>query len=326
VDPLLAVLERRSGRPLAFAKSPRPLTGGFWAQISSFSLADPPSDFAGELVLRCVPDPRRGRIEAAVQGTLAELGFPTPRLRAAGGPEEGLEHAFLIMDRAPGRGLERSRSRREALRRAATYPTLCAEVLLRLHALPVEPVIARLADSGIAARELSIDSVLADVRALAGQVRDTELLDSLALLERTRPPEQKRVLCHCDPNPNNVLLADDGSWLLIDWTDARIADPELDVGFAAEMLTLVGLSVPRPLRAPLEWFGRWAAARLLSRYAARAALSLPRVRWAQSLARTRVLIQLEASRLGLPGRPPPPAAWLAGESLARARLRAELSG
>jgi aminoglycoside phosphotransferase (APT) family kinase protein len=275
-------------------------------------------------VLRRVPDARRGRIEAAIQGTLGALGFPTPRVRASGGPEDGLERAFLIMDRAPGRGLERSRSWSEAVRRAAGYPALCAEVLLRLHAMPIEPVLARLAESDIPLRELSVDAVLAQVSAQAKEVRDPELDESLVLLRRTRPAEQKRVLCHCDPNPNNVLVADDGSWSMIDWTDARIADPELDVGFAAEMLSLVGLSVPRPVRRPLEWFGRWAAGRLLSRYAAGAPLSLPRVRWAQSLARTRLLVQLEASRLGPPGRPPPPAAWLAGEAVARRRLRANL--
>ena len=145
-DALLAFLETLSGRrPLSFDRPLRPLSGGFWAEISAFSLADAPSHFAGELVLRRVPDPRRGRIEAAVQGTLAELGFPSPRVRASGGPDDGLGRAFLIMDRARGRSLERSRSRREAVRRSLAYPRVCAEVMLRLHAMPPEPVIARLA-------------------------------------------------------------------------------------------------------------------------------------------------------------------------------------
>jgi aminoglycoside phosphotransferase (APT) family kinase protein len=325
-DALLAFLETQSGRrPLRFDRPPRRLSGGFWAEISAFSLADAPSHFAGELILRRVPDPRRGRIEAAVQGALAELGFPSPRVCASGGPDDGLGRAFLIMDRARGRSLERSRSRREAVRRSLAYPRVCAEVMLRLHATPLEPVMARLSAAGIDTRELSLDFVLAQMAELARAVGDPELSRSLERLERTRPAERTRVLCHCDVNPNNVLVADDGSWSLIDWTDARLGEPELDVGGAAEMFTLVGLTVPRLLRRPLEWFGRWAAGRMLSTYSARAPFSLERARWYQSLARTRLLLQIEASRRGLAGRPPPPALWLAGERLARALLRAELA-
>ncbi|HXZ83891.1 MAG TPA: hypothetical protein VEI82_00240 [Myxococcota bacterium] len=98
---LLEVISARCGRrDLEYAKRPTPLGGGYWAEIFAFELRDPPRGFGGELILRRMPDPERARRETAVQTALAELGFPTPRVRATGGAGEALNRAFSIMDRA----------------------------------------------------------------------------------------------------------------------------------------------------------------------------------------------------------------------------------
>ncbi|MBB6452160.1 thiamine kinase-like enzyme [Salirhabdus euzebyi] len=41
---------------------------------------------------------------------------------------------------------------------------------------------------------------------------------------------QRKVVCHCDVNHNNWLLADDNQLYLIDWDNAMIADPAMDIG------------------------------------------------------------------------------------------------
>jgi len=79
---LLAVIASRSGcAGLAFARRPESLAGGYWAEISAFSLAAPPRGFAGELILRRMPSSPRTRIEIAVHTAASELGpdqwFPT---------------------------------------------------------------------------------------------------------------------------------------------------------------------------------------------------------------------------------------------------------
>ena len=78
------------------------MQGGFWAELFSFSLANPPANWPAELVARLMPDPGSARKETIVQRAVAAAGFPTPLVRAAGGPDDGLGLAFMVMDRAPG--------------------------------------------------------------------------------------------------------------------------------------------------------------------------------------------------------------------------------
>src|SRR5512142_575211 len=87
---------------LEYASRPEPMRGGFWAELLSFSLADPPDGWPAELVARLMPDPGSARKETIVQHAVAAAGFPTPLVRAAGGPEAGLGQAFMVMDRAAG--------------------------------------------------------------------------------------------------------------------------------------------------------------------------------------------------------------------------------
>ena len=77
--------------------------GGFWAELFSFSLANPPDAWPAELVARLMPDPETARKERIVQTAVAGAGFPTPFVRVSGGPDCGLGRAFMVMDRAAGR-------------------------------------------------------------------------------------------------------------------------------------------------------------------------------------------------------------------------------
>ncbi|MFI5316610.1 MAG: phosphotransferase, partial [Myxococcota bacterium] len=146
---LLAVIGARTGRSgLAFARRPESLAGGYWAEISAFSLADPPRGFAGELVLRRMPDTPHARLEIAIHAAVAELGFATPRVRASGDSSGPLGRSFLIMDRARGETPDQLTHLLRRARRALRLPRLLAEAAARLHALPVEPLIARLRERG----------------------------------------------------------------------------------------------------------------------------------------------------------------------------------
>ena len=52
-----------------------------------------------------------------------------------------------------------------------------------------------------------------------------------AWLDTHRPPPMPLRLVHGDPQAANVLVADDGSWKLVDWEFARIGDPREDLGY-----------------------------------------------------------------------------------------------
>ncbi|MDC3415088.1 phosphotransferase family protein [Aquibacillus sp. 3ASR75-11] len=55
---------------------------------------------------------------------------------------------------------------------------------------------------------------------------------ALTYLENVLPiiTNQKQVVCHCDMNHNNWLLSSEGELYLIDWDNAMIADPAMDLG------------------------------------------------------------------------------------------------
>jgi aminoglycoside phosphotransferase (APT) family kinase protein len=321
---LLEVIGARCGRrDLAFARRPESVTGGYWAEIFFFSLAAPPRGFAGELVLRRMPDRPRARVEIAVHRAAAELGFPTPRVRATGS-DELLGSAFLIMDRVTGATFAETRGLAERVRRIRAMPRLLAESQARLHALPVEPLVARLRERGVDPAELSVGALLGDLGAQIRALGMRELLEALAWLERTRPCERRVTLCHGDVHPNNLIVDADGSWTLIDWTNARLAEPEFDVAYTAELLELAPVDVPRALRPLVQLGLRRGSRQFQSAYAAVVELDPRRVRWYQALYRLQILVRVEADRAALPGARPFPSAhpWRQIAPLAAARLRA----
>ena len=88
-DRLLAVLRSVTGSlSLAYTRAPVPLTGGFWAELFAFSLAQPPDGWPHDLVARVMPEANTARRETLIQAAVAAAGFPTPVVRAAGGPDD----------------------------------------------------------------------------------------------------------------------------------------------------------------------------------------------------------------------------------------------
>lgn len=91
--------------------------------------------------------------------------------------------------------------------------------------------------------------------ALDGRITPEETARTLAELhERLHalPPrpgpassEQDRLL-HMDLHPGNVVLTSDGP-VVIDWTNARDGDPDLDLALTALLLAVIGESGPQPL-------------------------------------------------------------------------------
>ena len=140
---LIGVLRSAAGTPgLEYERRPEPMQGGFWAELFSFSLANPPAGWPAELVARLMPDPGSARKETIVQRAVAAAGFPTPLVRAAGGPDDGLGLAFMVMDRARGgpalSGLD-GLSPASVPRLLRQIPDLLATSMARLHALDPGP-------------------------------------------------------------------------------------------------------------------------------------------------------------------------------------------
>ena len=73
-------------------------------------------------------------------------------------------------------------------------------------------------------------------------VKESELLE-----------KHEKVLCHGDLNPNNILVKDDGSVFIIDWTNATWEDPFAEIAY----LTFLSGFTPRQTEAFLQaYLGR----------------------------------------------------------------------
>ena len=107
-----------------YAARPPRIQGGFDAAIFGFALDRVPPSLTGPLILRlgrANTDPGRMKLETVIQNTLAEMGFPAPRVMMTEVDPSVLGGPFMVMTRLSGKPGSRYRGvrRRYHFRRAA---------------------------------------------------------------------------------------------------------------------------------------------------------------------------------------------------------------
>jgi aminoglycoside phosphotransferase (APT) family kinase protein len=299
---VLQVLRAATGRPeLSYACPPRPLTGGFWAELFGFSLVDPPPGWPGELVARIMPDADAAGKEMIVQALVASAGFPTPVVRVSGRDESG--RAFMVMDRAAGAhllsGLAGAGAIASAVAAMREMPRLLASTMARLHSLDPAPVRDQLCSS--CAIPFTLSHLLVTLREMARDYGRADLTSAAQWLIDNPPPPGPEVICHGDLHPFN-LLVDDADVCLLDWTAALLAPRAYDVAFTSLLLAEPPFAVPRALRPVVRRLGARLARRFVARYEQEAVVAVdPReLRWHQSVGCLRALVEVAGwSRQGL---------------------------
>jgi len=293
-DALLEVLRAATGDPgLAYATAPYSLSGGFWAELLAFSLAEPPAGWPAELVARIMPDADVASKETVIQAAVAAAGFPTPAVRASG-PDCGLGRPFLVMDRAQGAhlisGLAGAGAITSAVRAMRELPETLAATMARLHSLDPAPVRDQLGSSSRA--PVTVPALLARLLEAAREFRRADLTAAAQWLIDSPLPPAPEVICHGDLHPFN-LLVDGADVCLLDWSSALLAPRAYDVAFTSLMLAEPPLAVPRAQRPMLRLFGTGLARRFVTRYQQHAGVRVdPReLRWHQGLACLRALVE-----------------------------------
>ena len=293
---LLGVLRLLTGSPvLEFAQPPERLTGGFWAELMAFSLTDPPEGWAGELVARLMPDPGVARKETIIQAAVAAAGFPTPAVRASGGPAAGLGRAFMIMDKAAGRPLLSGLAGTAAIRHRTSLfrriPDSLAAVMATLHSLDPGPVASQLASAGDVGG--SIGSLLQAQRRMATSFERTDLTEAAKWLTEHPPVPVPDVVCHGDLHPFNLLIDGDRATVL-DWSSALVGPRAHDLAFTSLLLAEPPLAVPGWLRPVLRFAGRRLAGRFIRSYQryCGATASSAELQWHQALVCLRALVEV----------------------------------
>ncbi len=210
---------------LEFAERPTPITGGFDTRIFAFRLAGVPPAFAGPLILRLLDghsDPSRVLRERAIQNALVELGYPAPRVLRASAEATPLGGAFLIMDRLAGKPLPEVHF--------LGMGRVVAELQARLHGLDAESFLENLARDGLVPRSFTFEGYLGQLadrvtrRSLTGLARGIDWL-----VQQCPRLDGRRVICHGDFHPYNILMAAGAVTGVIDWPNAIVADPAFDV-------------------------------------------------------------------------------------------------
>ena len=292
---LIGVLRSTTGTPdLEYEREPEPLQGGFWAELVSFSLANPPAGWPAELVARLMPDPGTARKETIMQSAVAAAGFPTPFVRASGGPDCGLGRAFMVMDRAAGQsavsGLDGVTL--AAVRRLLFHlPDLLAGSMARLHALDPDLVRGELEQ----VREVPV-TVAGQISMLANYAAEFErpdLVGAARWLTDHPPAPAPDVICHGDLHPFN-LLADGDRVTVLDWSTALLAPRAYDVAFTSLLLSEPPLRVPGWERPAIRVIGRITARRFVHGYQrqAGATVTASELRWHQAVVCLRALVEV----------------------------------
>jgi aminoglycoside phosphotransferase (APT) family kinase protein len=293
---LIAVLRNATGTPgLDYSRRPEPMRGGFWAELFSFSLANPPDGWPAELVARLMPDPRAARKETIVQSAVAAAGFPTPFVRASGGPDCGLGRAFMVMDRAAGApalsGLDGGLTPAAMLRLLRRVPGRLAGAMARLHAL--DPDLVRDQLEQVPEVAVSVAGLLTKLERFAAEFGRPDLVGAARWLADHPPASAPDVICHGDLHPFN-LLADGDRVTVLDWSNAVLAPRVYDVAFTCLVLSEPALRVPGWQRPLVRVAGRELARRFVRGYRRQAATTIGpgELRWYQAAAGLRALVEV----------------------------------
>lgn len=296
---LVDVLRAATDTPLLQLDGrPRRLTGGFWAELLAFRLLDAPADWSGELVARVMPEPGIAAKESAIQAAVAAQGFPTPAVHLAGGPDDGLGRAFMVMDLADGAPMLDGLDGAGAV---AAFPTLVrrlpralGQTMAALHRLDVAPVRARLAPLDGTGPAVEMGDYLAHLAAGAASLDRQDLVAAARWLEANPPPPEPEVICHGDLHPFNLLVDAQGAITVLDWSAALLAPAAYDVAFTSLLLSEPPIAVPAPLAPFIRGAGGHLARRFRRAYSTAAGREVhPRsLRWHEGLVCLRVLVDV----------------------------------
>lgn len=212
------------------------------------------------LVLRIKADADRTEEaldEAAIQGWVADRGFPSPRVLHVFRPGELVDTAAQVMERAPGVLVLD-----DVLRRPWRAPRSVA-LLARLHA-----DLHGLRPDGFPRDDDLLDRRLRLTQHAAEALQDDPLRAGLdrvgAIAPRLRdaPP----AVCHGDFHPLNVIV-DGTAAMVIDWTDAGVGDRHGDIARTAALFELAAIAASKPAeRAVLTRVGPVLRRRYLRSY------------------------------------------------------------
>jgi aminoglycoside phosphotransferase (APT) family kinase protein len=210
---------------VTYSTPPTPVEGGYDTSIYRFQLEGASDELAEPLILRVFTgsSPNRAAFESLVQGAVAGVGYPAPRVYFTCTDESVLGAGFLIMELMPGRPM--TDLPEEML------PGMMAEAHLHLHSIDPSAIREAFESSGFSSNRLSFDSRFRWLKERAEERDYDWLKNGFRWIDRNRPEEPDRlVICHGDFHPLNLLVEDGRVSGVLDWPGFLIGEPAYDVG------------------------------------------------------------------------------------------------
>ncbi len=219
------------------------LAGGWESAIYSFTLspAQDGSDIPQDCVLRLYEgDHPEARAAHEFQGMAAlhRLGYPVPSVFTLEQDASFFGRPFVVMERIAGKPLWSTAARADGESKRAFLGSFVG-LYARLHRLDTGPFLPHLEYADVDAAGGPVLHELRKWRYLFGQYPVAGFAPVMEWLELrgARVAPLPGAVVHWDLHPENVLLRDDGSMVVIDWTHWDVTDPRFDLAWT---MLLVG--------------------------------------------------------------------------------------
>ena len=292
LDGLLAAIRVESGcADAVWARAPRRIEGGTWADIFEFRLLNAPS-LEGHLVARVLPDPASFEREMLIQSYVAKASSLAPEIHVGAPPTPVFDRAWFLMDFVEGEtplGKVTPASVMRALifglRDSGAY---VARTMVAIHEIDASPIATALSFPRV------VGPLLDWLYSRASALGDRALVEGAQRLLSTRPAFTGAVLCHGDLHPLNIVRNPDGD-VVVDWTHAQYDDPLYDVAFSHFAMTIIPAPAPAFARPLIAAKGRRLAHRFLAEYERLTSTTVDRERLAWFTRLTALRIRIEAA-------------------------------
>jgi aminoglycoside phosphotransferase (APT) family kinase protein len=215
----------------------RSIDAGWESDVYSFDVEyGPPENRQHEaLILRIYPGDdaqTKSAHEFDSMRRLHKAGYPVPQVLLLEHENSPFGKPFVIMERIEGRTLwpillnSPKQKQQELL-------TLFCELFVRLHALDWRAFVDDAARHETEGPYFFVDQWLSAARAAIERFPPSGFLRIVEWLEarRDQVPCRRPSPLHWDYHPGNVLLRDDGSAVVIDWTGLDVSDSRFDVAW-----------------------------------------------------------------------------------------------
>ena len=212
-----------------------PISEGWESDMYAFTLESGPEGARQheELVLRLYSG-ADAHIKSAREwrgmGLLHDAGYPVPQVMLLERDESSFGRPFLVMERIHGRQMWPVwfRSPEETQQ---DLLTLFCRLFVRLHTLEWQPFVQEPASFDALDPYALLDRELDRMRPYVESFPISGFLPVIAWLEERRVPCRRPSVIHWDYHPANILLREDGSAVVVDWTQVDVSDSRFDLAW-----------------------------------------------------------------------------------------------